>query len=320
MALPYSECFPPQELTCGVVVTYHPDVGVRDRIQKMQAECGRIVVVDNGSGEETAKLFDNLPEVTLVRLPQNLGIATALNRGAAWALAQGKRWIVTFDQDSLPHPGMVRALMATAARFQKVGMVGPRIVDTVRGREPYRWICRSHQWPFCFRRVACAGEDLASVTTVITSGSLVSLDAWEKVGGFDGSLFIDYVDNDFCLRLIASGFRICVSQRAYLEHRLGARTRHVVVGHDFRPTHHSALRHYFIARNRITMWRRHAAAVPHWALFDFCFGIYNGFRVLVFEKDRWRKFKAMVLGTWDGLCGRKGPCPERRARVLAGSG
>lgn len=316
MTLPNAECILPQKLPCGVVVTFHPDEGVRDRIRKMRAECGRLVVVDNGSGDDTAKLLDGLPEVTLVRLPQNLGVATALNRGAAWALAQGDEWIVTFDQDSLPQPGMVPALMATAVLLPMAGVVGPRILDTVRGREPYRWICCSDQWPFCFRRIVCEDEDLATVTSVITSGSLVSLDAWQKVGGFEDSFFIDYVDNDFCLRLTESGFRICVSHRAFLEHRLGTRTRHVVAGHDFRPTHHTPLRHYFIARNRITMWRRHAVAVPHWAVFDLCFAAYNGVRVLAFESHRWRKLKAMILGTWDGLCGRKGPCPERRKRVL----
>ena len=210
--------------------------------------------------------------------------------------------------------------MATAARFPVVGVVGPRIVDTIRGRAPYRWVCRSERWPFAFIRVPCEDEDLPVVTSVITSGSLVSLRAWQAVGGFDESFFIDYVDNDFCLRVITAGYRVCVSHGAFLEHQLGARTRHSAMGHDFRPTHHSPLRHYFMARNRLAMWRRHAVNHSHWAFFDAGFAAYNYFRVALFESERVRKFQAMVLGTWDGLCGGKGPCPERRKRALAGPG
>lgn len=318
MTRPHAELFPPQTRPCGVVVTYHPDAGVRDRIRAMWAECGRVVVVDNGSDDDLAGLIADLPDVTLFRLPRNLGIATALNRGAAWALDRGFDWIVTFDQDSLPHNGMISALMATAARFPSVSVVGPRIVDTVRGRAPYRWVCRSERWPLAFVRMPCGGEDLSAVTSVITSGSLVSLGAWQAVGGFDESFFIDYVDNDFCLRVITAGYRVCVSHGAVLEHQLGARTRHSVMGHDFRPTHHSPLRHYFIARNRVVMWRRYAVNFPHWAFFDLGFAAYNYFRVALFESGKVKKFQAMVLGTWDGLCGVTGPCPERRRRVFDG--
>lgn len=320
MAQARTEFSPLQKRPCGVVVTYHPDGGVCDRIRAMRAECGRLLVVDNGSGDETASLIAGLQGITLLRLPQNLGIAAALNRGAAWALAQGEEWIVTFDQDSIPHSGMAAALMATAARFPTAAIVGPRIVDTVPGSAPYRWVCRSAHWPFMFTRVPCENEDLPAVTSVITSGSMISLSAWQTVGRFDESLFIDYVDNDFCLRVITAGYRICVSHLAFLDHQLGTRTRHSAMGHDFRPTHHSPLRHYFMSRNRVVMWRRHAVRYPHWAFFDAAFAAYNYFRVAVFESERLRKFKAMVLGTWDGLCGAMGPCPERRKRVLEGSG
>ncbi len=71
-----------------------------------------------------------------------------------------------------------------------------------------------------------------------------------------------------------------------------------------------------MARNRITMWRRYAVRHPHWALFDSVFAGYNYIRVLVFEKNRPKKLRAVLLGTWDGLCGRSGPCPEDRKLAL----
>lgn len=305
---------------CGVVVTYHPDDGVIERIAAMSAECDHVVVVDNGSGGTVGGSIAKLPRVTYLPLPENLGIAVALNRGAFWAKERGYTWIVTFDQDSLPQTGMISALLATAARHPQTAVVGPRIVDTVRGRAAYKWVKKSAQWPLLFRRVPCENDDLVAVTSVITSGSLVSLHVWERVNGFDDALFIDYVDNDLCLKVIEDGFLVCVAHDAFLEHRLGERTRHSALGHDFRPTHHSALRHYFMARNRIILWRRYAARHPHWAGFDLLFAGYNYVRVLAFEKERIPKIRAIMLGTWDGLSGRSGPCPENRKRTLVSTG
>jgi hypothetical protein len=71
-----------------------------------------------------------------------------------------------------------------------------------------------------------------------------------------------------------------------------------------------------MARNRVHLLRRHAFAVPHWAVFDLCFAGYNAFRVVAFEADKWRKLKAIGLGTWDGLRGRLGPCSDARWQAL----
>ena len=56
--------------------------------------------------------------------------------------------------------------------------------------------------------------------------------------------------------------------------------------------------------------------MPHWALFDLCFAVYNGCRVLAFEPNKWKKFRATWLGTWDGLCRRVGPCPKHRLETF----
>jgi rhamnosyltransferase len=305
----------PEGTVGAVVVTYHPDEDVEARLRRVAAQAGPVVVVDNGS--PTGSLDGvRAAGVALLPLGENVGLAGALNRGVAWLSERGCTHAVLFDQDSAPRPGMVAALWHTRCAIPAAAIVGPCIEDAVPGRGPYRWVAR-HPWiPGAFRRVTCVAGDVPEVTGVITSGSLVEIDAWRRLGGFDEALFIDYVDNDFCLRAIAAGRTVAVSAGAVLEHRLGNRTRHAVLGHEVRPTHHSPLRHYFIARNRVRLWRRHAFRHPAWAAFDAGFAAYNLFRVLVFEDERRRKLRAMVLGTWDGLCGRSGPCPENRERTL----
>lgn len=299
---------PIADAICGVVVTYHPDASVVENLRAVVAECGLVIVVDNGSPPETCAKLGAIAGVELLALGSNLGLGVALNRGAERAFSLGRDWIVTFDQDSRPQPGMVPKLWQLHERLPKAALIGPRLEEPGFGHVQYRPVCRHPDLPVCFRR-PLAECDLDDVTMVITSGSLMELAPWRELGGFDESLFIDYIDIDYCLRLRRAGRSVALASGAVLVHHLGRRKSAHVMGRDFRPMHHAPFRHFYMARNRVHTWRRHALAVPHWALFDFCFAVYNYARVLAFEDQRWAKVKAIVRGTWHGLLGRAGPMP-----------
>jgi len=301
---------------CAVVVAYYPSDSVCDNLRAVVREFGRVLVVDNGSGPETTRMMGAVAGVELLALGENLGVAAALNRGAEWALRNGYSWMVTFDQDSLPAPGFGNGLWASHLRHPKAAVVGACIVEGGATARNYLWVCQHPQWPGLFRRVACERSDLSTVTMTITSGSMTNLSVWKELDGFSEDLFIDYVDIDYCLKVVRAQRTIAISATARLEHKLGARQTGRMLGKDLRPMHHAAFRHYYMARNRVIVWRRHALAVPHWALFDLAFAGYNCFRVLAFEKGKWIKFKALVFGTWDGLCGGSGPCPGNRLSML----
>lgn len=301
---------------CGIVVSFHPDAEVPANLAAVAAQCAAVVVVDNGSSAEARAGLAAVPGVTLVPLGENLGVAVALNRGAARARELGCEWAVLFDQDSRPEPGMIAALWAAHLRHPAVGIVGPCVWEEGGNAERYRWVRPHPRWPGCFQRVACTGTDLTGVTMLITSGSLIDLGLWRQLGGFIDGLFIDYVDVDYCLGVRAAGRDIVVAAAARLRHRLGARREARLLGRDFRPMHHAAFRHYYMARNRIFVWRRFARRFPHWALFDLGFAGFNLLRVLLFEDRKFAKLRAMTRGAWDGLRGRAGPMPERVAETL----
>ncbi len=301
----------------GVVVTFHPDEAVFDNLRHMVVECGRLIIVDNGSAPELQDRLSGVEGAELIAFAENRGVAAALNAGAGRAIESGCRWVVAFDQDSRPQTGMVEALQATAVRQADAAIVVPRILEPGDDDRPYRWVRAHPRWPGLFQRVSCDTTDLPAVTLAITSGSLFDLAVWRDLGAFDEALFIDYVDIDYCLKVVRAGRRVAVSADAWLIHELGARGSREWLGHDFRPMNHAAFRHYYMARNRVRVWGRHAWAVPHWALFDAGFAVYNSLRVLAWEKERGLKMKAILLGTWDGLRRKTGPCPEQRWKQLA---
>lgn len=295
---------------CAIVATYHPDAEVVENLRALVRECGRAVVVDNGSPADTQTAMAAVPGVVLLPQGRNLGLAAALNLGVSQAAELGCAWVVTFDQDSRPAPGMVQALWATHLATPRAALIGPRLnekggVDA----DGYRWLRRHERWPVLFRLVRCPREGLRDVTILVTSGSMLEVGTWRQLGGFDAGLFIDYIDIDYCLKVIRAGRSVAVAHAAVLHHQLGARRRRVFLGRDFRPMHHAPFRHYYMARNRLVVWRRHALAVPHWAAFDLCFALYNFARVLLFERERWAKCQAIARGTWHGLLGKSGPMP-----------
>lgn len=295
---------------CGVLVTYHPDEEAITNLHNMVRECGRMIVVDNGSGAATQRVLAAVPGVELLAQAENLGLSMALNLGLNRALEMGCAWAVPFDQDSRPAPGFAEALWQAHLAQPEAAVIAPRIREKGGVDEDhYRWLRPYPFLPLLFQLARCPQGGLPAVTIAVTSGALTELAEWRRLGGFAEDFFIDYIDIDYCLRVIRHGRKVAVAHDAVLHHRLGARQRRVLFGRDFRPMHHAPFRHYYMARNRVTVWRRHALAVPHWAVFDFCFAVYNFSRVLLFEEQRWAKAKAVVRGIWHGLQGRRGPMP-----------
>ena len=293
----------------AVVVVYEPEPEVEENLFALLAQCERVVVADNGCPVGLRARWSALPGVEWLPMGGNVGVGEALNRGLARVCAQGGAWALTFDQDSRPEPGMVAALWRATQANPGAAVVCPRIHEAGSNPAAYRWVARHPKLPLLFRRIPCTGSDLPAVTMAVTSGSLFDLVAWNRLGRFDSGFFIDYVDTEYCLRAIRAGMRIAVAGDAVLRHRLGARARHLLLGREFRSMNHAPFRHYYMARNRVATWRRHALAVPHWALFDLCFMGFNFSRVLLFERQRGAKVRAILRGTWHGILGKTGPMP-----------
>ena len=55
----------------------------------------------------------------------------------------------------------------------------------------------------------------------ITSGSCTNVKIWKQLGGFDDWLFIDLVDNDYCKRVVLSGYEILKLNNVILNHQYG---------------------------------------------------------------------------------------------------
>ena len=294
----------------AVVVTYHPDAHVGERLASIKRELQPVLVIDNSTDRPAQDHLARIcGDVGVEYQPQatNLGLAAALNLAFTQLAARGFDHVVAFDQDSTPGPGFVAALLRTHASSARApAVVGANWFDEGRPGFDSRHLRPHPRWPLLFTRSA-ATTDLANVTCVITSGSLFSLAVWRELGGFDDGLFLDLVDTDYCLRARLAGFEIAVSSAARLAHRRGAKAPVRYVGRTWWPAFMPPFRLRYLWRNRLLVAMRHGWRCPHWMLFELAYATKVVAEIILLEDQKIARLGACGRGTWDGLLGTEGP-------------
>jgi len=281
----------------AIVVLYHPGRDAIDNTVAISGQVGRVYAVDNTETVDptVAGTLGAFPNVVYMPMGGNTGIAAALNAGMERARDGGHAWVVTLDQDSTVPAGLVDELAACLRACEPdrpVGIVAP-VYAMEGGPAPETFSgCRE-------------------TLTVITSGDLLSVEAWNAVGRFDESLFIDQVDHDLCLRLHLGGYAVLECGSALLPHRIGDLVERRLRGPVY-VSNHSALRRYYITRNRFAVTRRYRSQFPDFARREMSALRHEMLKVLLFEDDRFAKLRMSWRGYLDYRRGVTGPYPGKR--------
>src|SRR5579863_2110366 len=276
---------------CAVMVTYHPNARMLGNLAKLMAQVPDLVIVDNGSDAdeiESLRTESRILGFQLIENGENLGLAEALNQGVRWAKSKGYRWVILFDQDSCITDGFMGQMFSaweSHPNCKQLGALHPKYVDPETGVEPR------------VRRASDGGPVLS-----ITSGALMPTQIFDAIGWFASEYFIDCVDFEYCFRMRAAGYLIADSKEAVLLHKAGNANRTLkLLGFSFRPTHHSAVRRYYMSRNRIALVRRYFLVFPGWVSQFIYDCSRETIKCFVGDQDRALKFRNFLLGTWDGL-------------------
>ncbi len=284
-----------------MVVFFRPDRACVARANRL-ARMYPCVVVDNTERVSSAAELGLDARIDYVANGRNLGIATALNQGVARLLGIGCTCALLFDQDSEPTDPLLtelpRVLAAECARDPRVALVGPAYEDArLRGVAPF-----VRFGYLKLKRVAPTGTAPIDVDFLITSGSCVNLAVWNEIGPMDDSLFIDFVDLEWCVRARAKGYAVLGAPALRLAHELGGEPVRVF-GRNY-PAH-SALRHYYLFRNAVALFKR--GYVPcSWKSTEL---VKMPFRLAIyglFMHPRLTHLRLSLLGIWHGLIGRSG--------------
>ena len=282
---------------CAVIVTYHPDETFWERIKVLvTGQVNEIIIVDNNSGEETINRLKKLEEYDniLVRCNlENVGIAAALNVGLNEALRKGYSWALTLDQDTTPQLDMVEILteILQVTGVGQTAVIGSNYIDDNSGLAK-------------LSEEKAIEQKFLERKTVITSGSLMSLEIFEKISHFKEEFFIDAVDHEYCLRARSNGYKIYISTKVLMRHPIGHSKAHYFLGLSFFKVpvlHHAAFRWYFISRNAYISVLSYLFQDPFWAI-PRLIRLWGLFAImLLYEKDKMKKLQWIILGTLDGI-------------------
>jgi N-acetylglucosaminyl-diphospho-decaprenol L-rhamnosyltransferase len=181
-----------------------------------------VVVVDNGSGDDSAAMVrEEFAEVALVELGRNLGFGAALNRAVAAHPAEA---LILLNNDAVAEPRFVEALLEAAdggaemAAGVLVQERDPGLIDSagVVADATLMGFDYLHGEPV---EAALGAPDPLGPTG---GAALYRRDAFEAVGGFDERIFLYYEDLDLALRLAAGGGRCRLAGEARAVHAYSA--------------------------------------------------------------------------------------------------
>jgi rhamnosyltransferase len=198
----------------------------------------------------------------------NVGVAAALNKGLKRAIDEGYDWLLTMDQDSVFEPGALKELKDIASTCREdIAIVSP----------------------FHFIKRTVRKSSIEEVNFTMTSGNLLRISAAKKAGPFEERLFIDSVDNEYCLRLRKNGLKIIRVNKSILNHSLGTRG-------SFGNITHNAERRYYITRNMLYVMKKY---FPKFFLFGSKELVKSFLLILLIENDKINKLKSMSRGMRD---------------------
>lgn len=291
----------------AVIVTYYPDVNFIDRVAAILPQVAQIIIVDNTSSGRLADIQQRLSSFDRIHWilnPQNFGVAKALNQGIGWAKKKGYPWVLTFDQDSLPCRDMVDRLKQVYEQLndpEKIAVIGSNYVEPNSGRVYYA--SRMHPKKLWVEQ-----------KTVVTSGSLMPIGLFDKIGTFREDFFIDNVDIEYCLRARRSGYKNILVVEPLLKHAIGNPKAHHMFSLSWFKTytsHYAPFRWYFIIRNRLILVGEYLLIDPFWAahhLIHFIGFIVKG---ILFEEDKREKLRCVWLGVIDAITGNRHIWPPK---------
>lgn len=238
----------------------------------------KFIVVDNTPNRDLALEGSN---ITYIPLGENLGIAKALNEGFKKAKELKLSWVLTMDQDSeLPSNMIDEYIKYINKGHSNIGILSP-LISVFKGD------------------IKKTSEEVNEINEALTSGSLINIKAYNVTGGFKDELFIDSVDFEFCWNVKLHGYKIYQLNNVLMQHQLGESFEINFFGfHLMYVTNHNYIRRYYMTRNSLYVDQLYQDIMPknkYKSIRQFITIV----KIILFEKDKIRKIKAIKQGKKD---------------------
>ena len=147
-----------------------------ERLADQTRPADHVLVVDNGSEDETPELLSGRTDVEVLRLPENVGGPGGFAHGLQGGVDRGFDWIWLLDDDAFPESGALAALVDGIARAP----VPPDLMTSAVRWTDGRLHPMNRPWLRLNRRVEfveAAAAGLAPVRAATSVSTMVSREA-----------------------------------------------------------------------------------------------------------------------------------------------
>ena len=277
----------------ALTVLYNPDSDYIKNIESYINEVEKVYVLDNSTQpNNNEEEISQIKKCKYVKLDNSQGLAYALNIGCNNALEDGFDYIITMDQDSCFEEGAVRKLIDfIESSTSHYAIVAPNVRSIYND-------AKTGENKIAFQTIDVKTNKECS--WVMTSGSLMCLEDYKAVNGFDNNLFIDHIDIDMGIRLFLHKKKIIMIGDAIIYQRFGNSIPKKLFGRTICPYFGSPIRQYYRSRNTVYLYNKYGKKITKKFLHHPSKGI---IKVLLFEDKKIKKVKMYLKGRIEGKKG-----------------
>lgn len=270
-----------KEKVLAIVVSYYPNVEELQRnISSYIDNVDKLIIWENTPECDAYqyRLDTSLYQSKIIYMGEgeNKYIAYALNKAVRYALDNGYSYLLTMDQDSCFLDGDFKKYVEVVLSYNGMAIFGPHLLSNIAMRITME-------------------ESIVLVKDLPTSGNLVNVNIYKKIGLYNEKYAIDCVDFEYCYRAERAGISSLRLNFIGMLHSVG-QSRKTIWG--FTTRDYSVDRLYHISRNNIWLYRDY----PEKGWYNIKFWILRIFvKVVLGERNKCAKIKAICRGVYDGF-------------------
>lgn len=279
----------------AVVVTYNPTSDVIENIKSYLSQVDQLLVFDNSESyhAEVIDWIKRQQKIIYKSDNYNHGIGYALNYAADYFMKLNFDYLLTMDQDSQASKNMVENMLEGSSFLENVAIISPFPTNKFNTK-------KSPHFKY------------QEMINVKTSGNLLSLSIFQKIGRFNEKYFIDFVDIEYGYRIRLTGYKIIQVNDVLLFHNEADISRKKILWRTFYPYNHNPRRMYYKTRNLLYLRDDYKRLFPSDFRDEKNEYKNNLFKILLFEKDKREKIRMI----WDGYRDYKKRITGRNPRDL----
>ena len=273
----------------SIVVAYNPQyTKLRKDIESFISDVDLCVVWKNSFLAKQQLPYSE--KIIYMGTENNVGLGVAYNTVAQYGITHGFTHLLIMDQDScFDHDHF--------SLYKKYIIENKHRIRTIFSPN------YNTRWGLMFPYA----NEVSKISASQGSGCIIPLSLISELNGFRESFMVYGIDHDFCFKTIKNGGEIESIHFVILHHEAGHQYRQRKFLHKtVYPNEYSPASTYYLVRNELILFQEYS--VPIKKVYNFLF--YNVFKrflfVLLYEKNKFLKIKALFLSVYHGIIRKEG--------------